>query len=144
MTGKRILKLDIAREYLDASIEFFLERKNLFCSIHLSAAAEELFGAHLPEDQRISTLAWKAEKGFMSESGAIPKDSAARKSVNEWKNEIKHMNFGESFVSIDDPLFSARHHIEQALVNFYKLRLDKSSAIWRFEDHQNCQTGSTE
>jgi hypothetical protein len=41
-------KLDIAREYLDAAIEFFLARHNFFCAIHLAAAAEELFGAHLP------------------------------------------------------------------------------------------------
>ena len=57
-------KLDIAREYLDAAIEAFLARRSFFCAIHLAAAAEELLGAHLPEDKRISTLAWKAEKAL--------------------------------------------------------------------------------
>ena len=91
-------KLDIAREYLDAAIEFLLAQNNFFCSIHLAAAAEELFGAHLPECQRISTLAWKAEKGLKSESGQTASDAAARKSVNEWKNEVKHMADGTSLV----------------------------------------------
>ena len=36
-----------------------------------------------------------------------------------------------------DPAFAAKHHIEQALINFYKLGLQKSAAIWKFEDHQN-------
>ena len=35
-----------------------------------------------------------------------------------------------------DPAFAARYHIEQALNNFYKLGLEKSAAIWKFEDHQ--------
>jgi hypothetical protein len=129
-------KLDIAREYLDAAIEFLLAQNNFFCSIHLAAAAEELFGAHLPECQRISTLAWKAEKGLKSESGQTASDAAARKSVNEWKNEVKHMADGTSLVLKIDPAFAARYHIEQALNNFYKLGLEKSAAIWKFEDHQ--------
>ena len=62
MTEKEISKIEVGREYLDAAIEFFLARRNYFCAIHLSAAAEELLGAHLPEENRILTLAWRAEK----------------------------------------------------------------------------------
>jgi hypothetical protein len=83
MTEQEVSKLEIAREYLDAAIEFFLTQTNFFCAIHLSAAAEELFGAHLPESQRIFTLAWKAEKALMSETGPIPSDAVACRSVNE-------------------------------------------------------------
>ena len=132
-----VSKLDIAREYLDVAIEFFLERTKFFCAIHLAATAEELFGAHLPECQRIFTLAWKAEKELMSETGRIPTDTTARRSVNEWKNEVKHMNDSSCQTVTIDPAFAAEHHIEHALVNFYKLSLPKSAAIWRFEDHQN-------
>ena len=71
-TKVEVSKLEIASEYLDA-----------FCAIHLSAVAEELFGAHLREDQRIFTLAWKAEKALMSETGPIPSDAVARRSVND-------------------------------------------------------------
>jgi hypothetical protein len=139
-----VSKLEIASEYLDAAIGFFLARTNYFCAIHLSAAAEELFGAHLPEDQRIFTLAWKAEKALMSETGPIPSDAVACRSVNKWKNDVKHMNDGASrtirgasrTIRID-PVFAAEHHIEQALINFYKLNLRKSAAVWKFEDHQN-------
>ena len=62
MTEVEVSKLTIAGEYLDAAIEFFLARTNYFCAIHLSAAAEELFGAHLPEDVRIFTLAWRPRR----------------------------------------------------------------------------------
>ncbi len=137
MTEVEVSKLEIASEYLDAAIGLFLAGTNYFCAIHLSAAAEELFGAHLPEDQRIFTLAWKAEKALMSETGPIVSDAVARRSVNDWKNDVKHMNDGASPTIRIDPAFAAEHHIEQALINFYKLNLRKSAAVWKFEDHQN-------
>jgi hypothetical protein len=130
-------KLEIAQEYLDAAIEFLLARTNFFCAIHLAAAAEELFGAHLPKSQRIFTLAWKAERALKSETGPTPTDAAVRKSVNKWKNELKHMDDGTCPTVTLDPEFLAGHHIEQALTNFYKLKLPKSAAVWKFEDHQN-------
>jgi hypothetical protein len=136
LTGREISKIEIAIEYLDAAIEFLLARTNFFCAIHLAAAAEELFGAHLPESRRIFTSAWKAEKALKSETGSLPSDAAARKSVNEWKNDVKHMNDGTSRTMTIDPAFAAKHHIEQALSNFYELRLRKSAAVWKFEDHQ--------
>jgi hypothetical protein len=135
MIEREVPKIEIAHEYLDAAIEFFLARTNLFCVIHLAAAAEELFGAHLPEPQR--NLSWKAEKALKSETGPTPTDAAARKSVNEWKNEVKHMNDTTCRTVTIDPGFAAEHHIEQALVNFYKLKLQKTAAVWKFEDHQN-------
>jgi hypothetical protein len=137
VTEVEVSKLEIASEYLDSAIGFFLAGTNYFCAIQLSAAAEELFGAHLPEDQRIFTLAWKAEKALMSETGQIPSDAVARRSVNEWKNDVKHMNDGASPKIRIDPVFAAEHHIELALINFYRLNLRKSAAVWRFEDYQN-------
>ena len=137
MTKQTVSKREIAQEYLDAAIEFFLARVNFFCTIHLAAAAEELFGAHLPENERIFTFACRAEKALMSEHGVSVSDADARRSVNEWKNEIKHMgNASCNGLSID-PVFAAEHHIEEALVNFYKLNLRKSAAIHKFEARQN-------
>jgi hypothetical protein len=142
MTEIEVRKLEIAREYLDAAIEFFLARTNYFCAIHLAAAAEELLGAHLPVSDRIFTSAWKAERGLMCLSGTVPADEReavkkAIRSVNEWKNDVKHMSDGTSPTILIDPAFAAEHHIEQALVDFYKLNLRKSDAIWKFETHQN-------
>lgn len=137
MTEREISKLVIASEYLDAAIEFFMARTNLFCAIHLAGAAEELFGAHLPKCQRIFSSAWKAEKELKSETGQTPTDRAARTSINEWKNEVKHMDDPPGEMVKIDPAFAAEHHIEQALVNFYKLNLTKSTAIWKFEDRRN-------
>lgn len=136
MPRREIYKLEIAKEYLDAAIGFFLARKNYFCAIHLAAAAEELLGAHLPEPQRIFTSAWKAEKALKSETGPIPSDAAARRSVNEWKNDVKHMNDEASHTITIDPVFAAEHHLNQALINFYRLNLQKSSMVLKFEDYQ--------
>ena len=48
MTERKVSKLAIAHEYLDAAIEFFLARTNFFCAINLTAAAEEAIRcAHL-------------------------------------------------------------------------------------------------
>ena len=62
MTEIEVPKLEIACEYLDAAIEFFLERTNFFCAINLAAAAGELFDAHLPESEQMFTLAWKRRR----------------------------------------------------------------------------------
>jgi hypothetical protein len=144
MTEFEVPMLEIAREYLDAAIEFFLERTKFFCAIHLAGAAGELFDAHLQKSEQFFTSAWKAEKTLKSETGQVPTDEAtdkaadkaARQSVNKWKNEVKHMNDGSQTVTID-PEFAAECLIEKALVSFYKLKLRKSPAIWKFEDHQN-------
>src|SRR5262249_62106490 len=79
----------------------------------------------------------KAEKALMSETGPIPSNAEARQSVNKWKNEIKHMDEGTCRTVTIDPEFAAECLIEKALVSFYKLKLQKSPAIWKFEDHQN-------
>jgi hypothetical protein len=140
VTERKVSKLQIAQEYLDAAIEFFLAGTNFFCAIHLAAAAEELFGAHLPKSQRVSTAAWKANRALKwetDETGPIPTKADALRSVNKWKNEVKHMrNRARRTVAIDPP-FIAEHHIEHALINFYKLKLQKSAALWKFEDHRN-------
>ena len=47
MTEREIPRLEIACEFLDAAIEFFLAQTNFFCAIHLASAAEELLGAHM-------------------------------------------------------------------------------------------------
>ena len=137
MTERTVSKLDIGCEYLDVAIEFFLDHRNYFCAIHLSAAAEVLLGAHLPKCKRIWPLAWKAEKAFRSESGPTISDAEARKLVNKWMTEIKHMDDGTSRTLTIDPLAIAEFHIEEALNNYYKLKLPKSSSVWRFEDYQN-------
>ncbi len=138
MDERAIKKLDIAREFLDAAINFYMDGQNYFCVIHLAAAAEELFGAHLPEEERIGTRAWKAEKALrFFDTGNAPSDSEARRYVNEWKNEVKHMDNGKpDWLSID-PAFAAEHHIDQALVNYGKLGLWKSPTIRRFEEYQD-------
>ena len=61
----------------------------------------------------------------------------ARKRINGWKNDVKHMNDGSSLTIISDPAYTAEYHIEQALINFYRLGLPKSAAVWRFEDDRN-------
>ena len=144
MTAVEVPLLEIAREYPDAAIEFFLERTKFFCAIHLAGAAGELFDGHLQESEQFFTAAWKAEKALMSETGPLPTDEAvdkaadkaARQSVNKWKNEVKHMKDGARRRTID-PEFAAECLIEKALVSFYKLKLQKSPAIRKFEDHQN-------
>ncbi len=94
MSEQLVSKREVACEYLDAAIEFYQADTNLFCAIHLAAAAEELLGK-LPEEDRIFTYAWKAEKHFKAEKDPTVSDAESRKSVNQSKNRIKHMDNGE-------------------------------------------------
>ena len=70
MSEQVVLKRDIAREYLDAAIEFYLAQTNVFCAILLAGAAEELLGKHLPEDQRIFNFAVRAENASTARRSA--------------------------------------------------------------------------
>ena len=100
MSKQVVSKREIAREYLDAAIEFYLTGTNLFCAIHLAGAAEELLGKHLPEDQRIFTSAWKAEKQLLSETRPTVSDdettrrarasTSARIKSSTWRIAITH------------------------------------------------------
>ena len=121
MSEQVISKREIACEYLDAAIEFYLAGTNLFCAIHLAAAAEELLGKHLPEKDRIFTSAWRAEKALKSEKHPAVSDKDARKSVNESKNWIKHMGNGDDETVLIDPKLEALFYIEHAWINFNKL-----------------------
>jgi hypothetical protein len=132
-----VSKREIACEYLDTAIEFYLARTNLFCAIHLAGAAEELLGRHLPEDRRISTLAQKAEKALKSKPGTTISDADAIRSVNEWKNQIKHMDNSDDATVTVDPMAAAEFHIRLALTNFNNLSLPETPAIRKFEDHQS-------
>jgi hypothetical protein len=138
-------KREIAREFLDAAIEFYLADTNLICAIHLAGAAEELLGGHLeeespddPERQRISTFAWKAEKALKSKPEAPISDAEARKSVNQWRNQIKHMNNRDDAMATFEYglMAAAKFHIDFALTNFRKLNLPETPAIRKFEEHQ--------
>jgi hypothetical protein len=134
----RFTKLDIAKEYLDAAIEFYLARRYFFCAIHLAGAAEELLGAHLPEEERGATRAWKAQKALhYFNTGKAPSDAEAKRFVSKWKNEVKHMKDRTSPSVMIDPIYAAKWHINRAPINLHKLGLPKSSAVWRFEDYEN-------
>jgi hypothetical protein len=135
-------KREIAREFLDAAIEFYLTGTNLVCAIHLAGAAEELLGKHLrkecpdhPEKERILTSASKAERAL--ETGRILSEKEARDRLLAAKNQIKHMaNSDDATVTFEfGPLAEARFLIRLAVTNLYKLNWPDTPAIRKFEDH---------
>lgn len=145
MSGADYSKLEIASEYLELAMQLYLEKRNYFCAIHLAGAAEELFGMHLPKDKRIFNIARKAQKALrIIETAKVPQnakehaeaDREATQLVNWSKNTIKHLNDDKTTITID-PVFEASRWIEQALINYYKLHLPKSSTLWKFEDYRN-------
>jgi hypothetical protein len=140
-------KLSIACEYLDMAMQLYIEERNYFCAIHLAGAAEELFGKHLPEHERIYTIVRNAQKALHEiETGQKPTKRELDAFVTYAKNAIKHEDYesGERSVTLD-VVFEARRYIEDALINFNKLReietlrphLVKSPTKWKFEDYQN-------
>jgi hypothetical protein len=145
MTEVEVPKLEIAREYLDAAIEFYLVGTNLICAIHLAGAAEELLGKQLPkecpdhpEKERILTSAWKAERALVAETGRILSEKEARDRIIAVKNQIKDMaNDEDTTVTFEfGPLAESAFQISHALTNFYKLGLPETPAIRKFEDHR--------
>jgi hypothetical protein len=135
-------KLAIACEYLDLAMQLYVDQGNYFCAIHLAATAEELFGSHLPEKDRMHTISWKAQRALhVLETCREPTKKELSDVVTYAKNAIKHG--GERSVTLD-PIFEARWHIEHALINFNKLtkieawaqQLRKSPIMWKFEQHR--------
>jgi hypothetical protein len=45
-------------------MQLYIEERKYFCAIHLAAAAEELFGKHLPAHERIHTIVRNAQQGL--------------------------------------------------------------------------------
>ncbi|TLG78633.1 hypothetical protein [Methylocystis sp. B8] len=142
-------KLDIAHEYLDTAMQLYIEKRSYFSAIHLAGAAEELFGRHLPKDERISTIALKAQIGFqVLESGKEVEYETAQKTERKKalgitlgsKNSVKHMNDdgSDSTVTID-PVVEARNWIEDALINLEKLNLPKPKNYMKFVSCRNLE-----
>lgn len=139
-------KLQIACEYLDAAMEMYVQNRNYICAIHLAAAAEELFGKHLPEERRVHTLATKAQVALqILDADKEPANDAAwtservkaKEIVLEPKNAIKHYDPGQPDEISIDAAFEAARWVEQALINFEKLKLQKSAFYWRFIEYRN-------
>ena len=135
-------KLDIACECLELALSLYVEGRDYFCVIHLAAAAEELLGMHLPEQQRAFTVNWKAQRGLEAlESNTTPEGPKAERAakqeaqrvVNLSKNSVKHMSETEVDITLEPP-FEAAWWLEQALRNHRKLGLPKSPTLWKFED----------
>jgi len=139
MSAATYTKIQIACEYLDLAMNLFLDDNNLFCAIHLAAAAEELLGQHLPEEINSHTRSWKAQKALECiERGTEIADKKAKEFINWPKNAVKHMNRGnggndDTQITID-PAEEAEWLIERALSNFYKLGLSKSPTLWKYEE----------
>lgn len=131
-------KLDIAIEYLDLAMQQYMSEQNYFCCIHLAAAAEELFGRHLRDEERIHTISVKAQQVMhLLEAGDSQKKNDAKKVLLNSKNSVKHMsNDGDNAIDIN-LVAEAEFWIEQALINFHKLGYPKSKTLWRFEDYQS-------
>jgi hypothetical protein len=132
-------KLHIAREFLDHAMQLYMEKHDLFCAVHLAAAAEELFGTYLRPEDRIQTKAVKAQKAMHAlEHGQIPSDKDVLKLLLWSKNTIKHMKeLGENDLNIVyDPVKQARHWIEQAIINYNKI-FPKTQTMILYEDHRS-------
>jgi hypothetical protein len=84
-------KLDIAREFLDTAMRLYVEERDYFSAIHLAAAAEELFGQHLSEDERISTIALRAQISFdILETGRVVDYKVAHDHHSEERRRAQH------------------------------------------------------
>ena len=143
MAEETYQKIDIAHEFLDVAMQLYMEKRNFFCAIHLATAAEEIFGAYLPKEQRISQLAVKAQIGMQAiDTGVAPEYKEVSKMLNRSKNKIKHMD-GDSAILVD-PAFEASRWIEDALVNLgnlpEKLKRTKSATQWKYGDYRNRKT----
>jgi hypothetical protein len=157
-------KLDIAYEYLETAIRLFVEDRDYFSATHLAAAAEELFGRHLPKDDRISVVALKAQIALQVMEGDKEVDYSAAhdtggeqykkaKQVVVWeKNEIKHMNDDRTNATVAiDPIDEAREWIEFAIINYEKVKtllvywggIIKSPTMWKFEGYRGRDCSET-
>jgi hypothetical protein len=160
MAETNYTKLEIALQFLDTAMRLYIEEQDYFSVIHLAGAAEELLGKHLPENDRICTLAWKAQVALAIEyTGSIlTRDeihNSTSKAGKEFKkkavevvcgpkNSIKHYDgSSDSDVRID-VVAMAEIYLEHALINFdtlrnqegFQSRLPKSSVMWKFEEFQ--------
>lgn len=142
MADAEYSKLQIALEYIDAAMQFYIDRRNYFCAIHLAAAAAELFDKHLPKENSTFEISRRAQKAMHQiETGNAASKRYVKNVLLYSKNTIKHMD-DENSTAFLDPIFEAQWWIDHALISFEKLKLNKTPIIWRYQDCRNAEMRS--
>src|ERR1700730_17778092 len=137
MADAEYSKLQIAGEYLDAAMQFYIDQQNYFCAIHLAAAAAELLDEHLPQEKRTVEIAWNAQRARRRmETGTDASKQDIKNVLLYSKNTIKHMDTVERTATLD-PIFEAQWWIDHALTSFEKLELTKTPTLWRYQEVRN-------
>lgn len=124
-------KRDIAMQYFNAALKEYVEGKNMFVVIHLSGAAEEMFG-RLVSINNVETSLQRAQRWMRSWYSVIgkntPNNSELNKHILKVKNGIKHID-GVNDLEIEfDINREAKEIIRRAIENFNQLPELKLSA----------------
>lgn len=132
---RRLDKLEIAAEILEAAICEFLDSQRFAAALHLAGAAEEILGKYAKSQglghhiADVSNLAnvLAAQSGIDSVPGSV-----WYRCATHYKNAIKHLDSEDDrfvMVAMED---EARDMIGGALSNYSRLELPLTPTIARF------------
>lgn len=135
---RKIDKLIIADEMLDASIDEFLINERYFAALNLAGVAQEIYGKWLRANREIdlrSQLLDQCEKIVRSEGAEKFDRKKTNKQDNHIKNSIKHLNSkNDRYLDVDIELESFIL-IMEAVANHKQLNRVVTSNIERFITH---------
>ena len=130
-------KLKIADELLETAIENYLDKKKYFSALHLSGAAQEIYGQWLRyngSQDYSSFMLDQAGKIFASQGGVINKESV-KKSDKYPKNTIKHLNNKNDRYTNLNPEFDSFMQITEAIMDYSFLKRIETNNIVRFKEY---------
>ncbi len=134
---KKVNKLDIADEMIEAAIEEFIDNKRHFAALNLAGVAEEIYGKQI----RIAGSVDSLEGNIQAAAKVNARLGGSELSPKNWKrifnfhkNSVKHYDSqSDQYVEINVEQ-EAEFMIEDALSNHAKLNRACSSKIQRFYD----------
>lgn len=136
---KRIDKLDVATELLDAAITEHLDHARHFAAYNLAAVSEELTSKLLRLSGQKDSVSFKLG-ALKAMTDALhqtePSQRVWRKELFRLKNAIKHMDSeADRFLDANIEV-SARQTIADAIGNVVRLGMPKSPEVKRFDAHR--------
>lgn len=128
-------KIDIASGMLDRALVLFLDQNDLFSSLHLAGAADEIFGRVLEISGHKNALRQRIEdtRAFIRYLfGHESTDRNTANVINRGKNHIKHLiNFNDIRVTMNIRE-DAKDMLERAIENHDALGMNTTQNIERF------------
>jgi hypothetical protein len=134
---KQIDKLDIADEFLEQSIESYLDHSRYVSAIHLAGAAQEIYETLIKgnREQNFSTIVLNQLEKHAKSSGSDFDRNEILQCGRYPRNSVKHMDKKNDRFTYINPEIEAMTLVLEAITDAMLLKKKETENIKRFKEH---------